>query len=261
MHAARFGREFLYQAVGAAEPPPDLAGTPVGALGTALELDSSNRPWQSRQRKRGPYRTRLRRLHPGHSNHRRMPASDVFVDRRFTTSSTATAEPSPVTSWYDRFRLVPCWRRRPFRRELWPSGRVRAYGPELTERLALEQKHGSTPSRVRPLPISPFIARICRHQRHRTASFCIAALLKEQGPATQDVCWCDERPVRHAHRTNQRHHFLSVYQRDYWSSPTGVHNSGRSLIYASELTQGPRFPRKTSSSKELVTMRFLTSPR
>ena len=37
---------------------------------------------------------------------RRMPASDVFVDRRFTTSSTATAEPSPVTSWYDKFRLA-----------------------------------------------------------------------------------------------------------------------------------------------------------
>ena len=28
----------MHQAVGAAEPPPDLAGTPVGALGTALEL-------------------------------------------------------------------------------------------------------------------------------------------------------------------------------------------------------------------------------
>ena len=38
VHAARPGREFLHQAVGAAEPPPDLAGAPVGALCTALEL-------------------------------------------------------------------------------------------------------------------------------------------------------------------------------------------------------------------------------
>jgi hypothetical protein len=38
MHAAWPGWEFLHQAVGAAEPPPDLAGASVGALGTALEL-------------------------------------------------------------------------------------------------------------------------------------------------------------------------------------------------------------------------------
>ena len=38
VHAAWPGREFLHQAVGAAEPPPDLAGASVGALGTALEL-------------------------------------------------------------------------------------------------------------------------------------------------------------------------------------------------------------------------------
>src|SRR5688572_33338074 len=32
------GREFLHQAVGAAEPPPDLAGASVGALGATFEL-------------------------------------------------------------------------------------------------------------------------------------------------------------------------------------------------------------------------------
>ena len=49
--------------------------------------------------------------------------------------------------------------------------------------------------------------RIAVHQRHRTRSFCIAALLK-RSPATQDVCWCDERPYGSAHRTNQRQQFL-----------------------------------------------------
>ena len=68
--------------------------------------DLDDRPWQSRQRKRGPYRMRLRRLHPGHSNHRRMPASDVFVDRRSTTSS-----PSRCRSCRKASRSRTCLRR------------------------------------------------------------------------------------------------------------------------------------------------------
>ena len=38
VHAARPGRKFIHQAVGAAEPAPDLAGAPVRALAAALEL-------------------------------------------------------------------------------------------------------------------------------------------------------------------------------------------------------------------------------
>ena len=38
MHAARFWREFIHQTRRAPKPVPDLARTPVGALGAAFEL-------------------------------------------------------------------------------------------------------------------------------------------------------------------------------------------------------------------------------
>ena len=38
MHAAALGRKLVYEAFATAKAASDLAGTPVGALGTALEL-------------------------------------------------------------------------------------------------------------------------------------------------------------------------------------------------------------------------------
>jgi len=38
VYAGRLGWKFIHKAVGAAQPTPDLAGTPVGALASAFEL-------------------------------------------------------------------------------------------------------------------------------------------------------------------------------------------------------------------------------